>query len=414
MPAQRAQARLGGAPVDVSAPAVILAVHDHNGLAQVRSLGRLGVPVWILHPAGHLPATRSRYVAGRISWDAHAMGAQRTVEHLLGVVAPAVGGRAVLLPSDDESAVLIAEHAGELSAAFMTSAPPPELPGRLVDKLGLAELCRTAGVPGPATSAPGTWDELEAFLADAVFPVVVKARLGWRVRGMTDKVTYIVQDAAAARDAVRRLAVEDDLNVIVQEYLPGGADAVWVYHAYIDRTGEPRVARVGNKLREYPIDTGLTTFGVNRPNDEVRAAGDAIVRQTGYRGVVDLDFRRDPRDGAYKPLDFNPRPGANFRLFADDIGMDVVRAAYLDLTGQPLPEGRQIVGRKWVVEHWDLVAARNYVRAGRISPRAYLRSLRGVQETAWWAADDPVPFAAVLAEFCGTALRRGVRSVRRG
>ena len=33
----------------------------------------------------------------------------------------------------------------------------------------------------------------------------------------------------------------------------------------------------------------------------------------------------------------NPRIGCTFRLFAATNGMDVARALYLDLTGQPVP-----------------------------------------------------------------------------
>ena len=95
-----------------------------------------------------------------------------------------------------------------------------------------------------------------------------------------------------------------------------------------------------------------------------------------YSGIVDLDLRFDARDGAYKLLDFNPRLGAQFRLFEDTAGIDVVRAAYLDLTGQPVPEGEPVPGRRFLVETYhrllgQLLAQRR-TRPGvldRITPR---------------------------------------------
>jgi predicted ATP-grasp superfamily ATP-dependent carboligase len=188
---------------------------------------------------------------------------------------------------------------------------------------------------------------------------------------------------------------------------------VWTFHGYSDGAGEPILGLVGNKLREYPVDTGLTTFGVNRPNPAVHEAASSFVRQIGYRGIIDLDFRHDARDGQYKPIDFNPRPGANFRLFVDDRGIDVVRAAYLDLTGQEVPRGRQRVGRKWMLENWDMVAARKYVSGGRLTVREWLRSLRGVEEVAWAAPDDPAPFVMMLRDFAGTAAGWAARQARR-
>ncbi len=86
----------------------------------------------------------------------------------------------------------------------------------------------------------------------------------------------------------------------------------------------------------------------------------------GFRGILDLDLRFDPRDAQYKLLDFNPRLGAQFRLFTTDTGVDVVRAAYLDLTGQA-DRGRRddADGRRFLVENYDPLGAVGYWRRGR-------------------------------------------------
>ena len=88
--------------------------------------------------------------------------------------------------------------------------------------------------------------------------------------------------------------------------------------------------------------------------DEVAALTCRFMRALGYRGILDIGYRYDARDGRYKVLDVNPRLGATFRLFVGDDGMDVVRALYRDLTGQPIPASRACVGRKWLVEDLDL------------------------------------------------------------
>lgn len=59
--------------------------------------------------------------------------------------------------------------------------------------------------------------------------------------------------------------------------------------------------------------------------------------QVGYRGIFDIDWRLGQRTGRYYLLDFNPRVGAQFRMFEDDAGIDVVRAMHLDLSGRPIP-----------------------------------------------------------------------------
>ena len=57
---------------------------------------------------------------------------------------------------------------------------------------------------------------------------------------------------------------------------------------------------------------------------EISAA--EFIKRIGFTGIVDLDWRFDRRDGRYKLLDFNPRMGAQFRLFENEAGVDVVRA----------------------------------------------------------------------------------------
>jgi D-aspartate ligase len=91
-------------------------------------------------------------------------------------------------------------------------------------------------------------------------------------------------------------------------------------------------------------------------------------------------------------LDVNARIGASFRLFVCRDGLDIVRAMYLDRTGQKIPEDIESDGRKWIVEDRDLRSSYTYYRENTLTIGEWLRSLRGVKEAAWFAFDDPIPF----------------------
>ena len=117
-----------------------------------------------------------------------------------------------------------------------------------------------------------------------------------------------------------------------------------------------------------------------------------LLAKLGYRGILDLDIRLDERTGDYHLLDFNPRLGAQFRVFRDTAGTDVALAAYLDLTNQPIPPGEQVNGRRFLVENYDPISALAHIRHGDLTPRAWLVSMRAVDETAWFARDDLRPF----------------------
>jgi predicted ATP-grasp superfamily ATP-dependent carboligase len=102
-----------------------------------------------------------------------------------------------------------------------------------------------------------------------------------------------------------------------------------------------------------------------------------------------------------------------FRLFVGTNDLDVVRALYLDLTGQPVPPSEAKEGRKWVVENLDLVSSRRYAADGALSVRNWARSFRGVEEGAWFARDDPAPFALMCARFGAMKVRDLLSHLRR-
>ena len=193
---------------------------------------------------------------------------------------------------------------------------------------------------------------------------------------------------------------------MLQEYIPGGPGQDWFFHGYSDGTARCRPAFTGVKDRSYPAHAGLTSLGRWVPNPILAEQLTSLIGKLPYSGIVNLDLRFDTRDGAYKLLDFNPRLGAQFRLFEDTAGIDVVRAAYLDLTGQPVPGGDPVPGRKFLVENYDPISSVSYWRSGELGLRSWAGSLRGIGEAAWFTPDDLRPFGLMC-------LRMGWRAASR-
>ena len=97
-------------------------------------------------------------------------------------------------------------------------------------------------------------------------------------------------------------------------------------------------------------------YAYTHSNPDVAELTRELCSKVGFRGICDLDWRRDSLAREYKLVDFNPRMGNQFRLFQTAAGIDVLRALYLDMTGQHVPPGDQVNGRRIVVEHIDLLA----------------------------------------------------------
>src|SRR4029453_6559454 len=111
----------------------------------------------------------------------------------------------------------------------------------------------------------------------------------------------------------------------------------------------------------------------------------------------------------YKLLDFNPRVGAQFRLFEDRAGIDVARALYLDLTGRCVPDSGSTEGRTFIAEFNDVAASLEYFWRGWLVPSEWRRSLKGTRELAWWSRDDPLPFLMMSLRLLIRVLKRHLR-----
>jgi predicted ATP-grasp superfamily ATP-dependent carboligase len=197
-------------------------------------------------------------------------------------------------------------------------------------------------------------------------------------------------------------------SVIVQEYLPPTSAGDWMVNGYFSSNQAAHVVLTGRKLRAWPPAVGPATRSITADSPDLARLTVELCQGVGFRGVCDLDWRFDARDGRYKLVDFNPRLGAQFRLFARDDGLDLLRAMYLDLTGRQIPAGRPLEGHEYVVENGELMSALADRRAGRrLSPRR-VRS----RDLAWWAFDDPLP-ALTAAGYSVATLAKRVAGRRR-
>ncbi|WP_006243708.1 hypothetical protein [Mycolicibacterium tusciae] len=392
--------------VDRSVPALVVKVGQyswhHGSVGAIRSLGRLGIPVYAVTEDRWTPAAASRYLRDRFVWRTTGLEDPAWLIEGLLDIGRRIGRPTVLVPTDDEIAVLIAEHADDLRGAFLFPDVEPTLPRRLASKRGLAELCTEHGVPTPWAAFPTTTDELDRVASEAAFPLVVKNLEAFeRHRARAVAGTTVVRNATELRALARPWGRE--FSVVLQDYVPRGDAEDWIVNAYCDASTTCRVQFTGVKVRSFPPHVGMTSSACALPNPALVEMTAHFVKRVGYRGAADLDWRYDPRDGQYKLLDFNPRVGAQFRVFETDEGIDVVRALHMDLTGRDIPPADQVDGRRLVIENFDVPAMLAYRVKGYPTPQA--AATANTVELAWLARDDLKPFFVMLARFIPQAAK---------
>jgi D-aspartate ligase len=380
------------------------AVH-HGAVGIIRSLGRLGIPVYTGNEGYFTPAGTSRYLAGTVAWNARDSSKPQMLE-ALSTIGRKLGKPTILIPADDLGAILIAEEAATLRQWFVFPGISAGLPRYLANKGMLHALCRQMGVACPKTLVPTALSDAKDFAEAVGYPLVVKAAAAWLDPKL--KVS-IVQTERELADIWHRADRSQNPNLLIQEYIPHGED--WFFHGYCNGASECLAGFTGIKLRSFPPHAGITTLGRSVPNDVLLHQTETLLKAISYVGIMDIDYRFDTRDRQYKLLDFNPRIGAQFRVFVDENGIDVARALYRDLTGQTVQRARQVDGRVFVVEPYDLCASVSYFRRRELSAHAWVRSFKGRKEFAWFSWDDPLPFLMAWARL---AIQRVAKIMRNG
>jgi D-aspartate ligase len=397
---------------DAIAPVLVLkltrnALH-HGAVGLIRSLGKIGAPVFSVVEDRFTPGAVSKYLTGLFIWDTRGLDAQPLLEGMA-MIGDRLGRPTIVIPTDDVGAVFIAEQAATLKRWFLFPEVPTTLPRTVADKKALYRLCERIGVACPKAVFPGSIDDVHAFVQHATFPIVAKAAASWLLPA-GGRTTWIARTPEEAYQIYRALKTrEADTNLIFQEYIPPADGEDWFYHGYRNGRSNCRVAFTGRKLRSYPAFAGPTSLGKAVVNETLRQHAELLLEAVSYSGIMDLDYRLDKRDGQYKLLDFNPRVGAQFRLFEDSAGIDVARALYLDLTDRRVPDSGTTEGRTFIADFNDLAASLEYFWRGRLAPGEWWRSLKGTREWAWWSRSDPLPFLMMCLRLLFRVLKRRFR-----
>lgn len=381
---------------DVSTPVVVVNC-KLGALAIMRSLGGLGVPLYGVDADPRAPAMLSRYCRERFLFGLDSNGPDDFLDRLL-QVGRQLARPAILIPTSDETAQFVVDHAEPLGRQFIFPKNSPEMIGRLVSKRGMYEMALELGVPTPLTLFPESLQELQALLPKITFPVMLKGIYGNRLQSRTRRKMVIVHSQEELIQNYCEMEDPEMPNLMLQEYIPGDDDQIYIFNGYFDRASRCLAGFTGHKIRQFPVHVGCASLGVCRWNEEVARTTIRFMKAIGYQGVLDIGYRYDHRDGQYKVLDANPRVGQAFRLFVAENDMDVVRSLYLDLTGQ---EQQAIVpreGRRWLIEDFDLISSYHYWREGTLGLIDWLRSFKGVEEAAWFSWRDPRPFLKMVGD----------------
>lgn len=361
---------------------------SYRALAVVRSLGRRGVPLRVVRSDEHAVAGASRYAGPRLAWP-EAGGDEARVRYLLDLAERERLDGWVLIPTHDEEAALVARHHDVLARRYRLASSPWSLLQAAYDKRCMHQLGASLGLPQPWTTFPADANDLGR--AAGHFPVVVKPAYKEHANRLTvDKAWRADDPSALHRRYEEACTLVDSSILMVQELIPGDGSAQLSFAALCD-DGNVLASLTARRTRQFPMDFGRASSYVETIEDPgVERDARRLLAATRLTGIVEVEFKRDPRTGENRLLDVNPRAWGWQSLCAR-AGVDFPYLLWRMASGAEVPAVQAVPGVRWVRMVTDVLAAGGELRAGRMSPGAYVRSLRRPLEFAVFAADDPVP-----------------------
>ena len=246
----------------------------------------------------------------------------------------------------------LARHRAELAPDYLLPYADADLLERLTDKASFAALCRAYDLPHPQSLFFHFGQPLPT--PPFPYPLILKpgdsaAYFAHPFAGM--RKVYLIRSEAALRQTLDRIfAAGYSKSMILQQYLPGGDDASYVFTTYSDRTGKVAAACFGQVLLEEhtPRGTGNPVAILTRPTPPFLYDRVVTLLNTyGYRGFANFDLRYDAQKKTYYVLELNARQGrSNYYLCA--AGLNPARLLAEDLIFlQKLPKRSPKIGVYW-------------------------------------------------------------------
>jgi predicted ATP-grasp superfamily ATP-dependent carboligase len=198
------------------------------------------------------------------------------------------------------------------------------------------------------------------------------------------------------------------IEVIVQSIISTQTGDHFNLRAYLGENGERLGLFTSRKIRQYPVQFGVGTMIESVEEPEVVELGLRFADGVGYRGFASIEFMRDDHDGQFKLIELNPRYASQI-IHATDCGVNFPLIQYLDLAGMAVtPQTTYKTGVTWLSTVGDLRSGWAHMRAGRLSPWAWIRSWAGSRSFAVFAPDDIKPFLKYLATLPSKDHRRAM------
>jgi predicted ATP-grasp superfamily ATP-dependent carboligase len=363
---------------------------EHPGLGVVRSLGERGIPVYVIDDQLSV-SSFSRYTS-RFVRVKDLRDERKTVDAVLEVGKRFCLRNWILFPTRDETVVAFSRHRGELTEFFRVPTQGWETIKWAWNKKYTYELSERLNIPCPQTFNPRSEEELESLRPK--LPLAIKPAVKENFFYATGAKAWRAETMDELRQIYRKAALHiSPQEILVQQIIPGNGTHQVSYCAFFCN-GQAHSSLMARRARQHPREFGrAATYVESIELPAIEELSERFLKAIDYYGLVEVEFKQDPRDGEYKLLDVNARTWGFHRL-GNTAGVDFSYLLYADQVGRQMPRSRGQAGVGWLRLVTDLPTAVSDILHRQLSLGTYLASLGKTRVESVFCPRDPLPSVA--------------------
>lgn len=390
--------------------AVILGSNYYIGLSIIRCLGKEGIhTVAMDYEKKNTYGAESRYLKEQVIVPHYRKNEKELLKFMVDY-AKKEKQKPVLFPSGDPYVEFIDRNFDALKEVYLF---PMDVKGKWTDimmKDTLEKLATKYGMPIPESvelNDPLIFEKVDKNIG---YPCILKPTESTMFVAKFRVKNFILKNKEEL-EKYRKTIQENALDGVIQRIIPGFDDHMYTYDAYLDVNSEVTHWMTCQKHRQFPINFGASVYTEQRLVPELHEMSRKFYQEIGYKGFGEIEYKKDEKTGKYYLIEINTRT-TNLNSLLEKAGVNFPLLAYKEMTGEKIvKENKTYDSRihfRYLYE--DLLAIREYVRAGQLTKMEIFKSLFRRKAPAILSFRDPKPGLGFLKMVYGKVRKRSKRS----
>ncbi|MCH8569467.1 MAG: ATP-grasp domain-containing protein [Balneolales bacterium] len=282
--------------------AIVLGGHV-QGLGLIRALGKMGYHVTLFDTTPRNIARHSKYCSGFKE-----IPNKDIIPFLLSDEAVGNHKSSIIFPTNDEQVEYLSRNLNILKENYLPATDSWDIIETCFNKIKTYGKAMDLDIALPDSYFPQDIEEVRKLADKVPYPCIIKPAVMFRFYNSFKKKVFVCKDKESLiANYQKALEIIPANEIIVQDIIPGGSENQYSVGCLFDRD-KPIVSIAARRLRQHPIDFGnATTYAETVRIPQLTETAYKLLDKINYRGICEVEFKKDTRDGTFKFLEINPR-----------------------------------------------------------------------------------------------------------